>query len=378
MLLKGAKILGEDFILRKAEIKIKQGKIAAVGAISPDGCEEYSFDGKLIIPGLVDIHSHGCVGGDYSEGDPESHRRMADYLARNGVTSHLPTTMTLPEETLAAACAEAAEMAENGKGSRCLGIHLEGPYLSYDRRGAHNPQYLRNPDPEEFERLNRAAGGRIRLVSLAPELPGAVEFIAALKGKTTLSIAHTTGDYELGCKAFDAGANHLTHTFNAMTAFSHRQPGVIGAAADCGAFAELISDGIHVHPSMVRAAFRIFGEDRLTLISDSMAATGFRDGKYQMGGQEVTVKGPLATLADGTISGSATNLFDCMKKAVSFGIPFEKAVKAASFNPARSIGLDRTLGSIAVGKEADLVILNEDLSIHRVMIGGAFYELENS
>lgn len=223
------------------------------------------------------------------------------------------------------------------------------------------------PDVDFFRRCNQACENRIRLVTLAPNVEGAMEFIRELHNEVSISLGHTGADYETAKEALKAGATHVTHLFNAMMPLGHRAPGLIGAAAeDENCMAELICDGIHVHGSMVRAAFKLF-PGRIVLISDSMRAAGMEDGTYDLGGQQVTVNGKLATLSDGTIAGSATNLYDCMRTAVSFGIPMEEAIAAATMNPARSICIYDRVGSLTPGKQADVILADENLELVKVV-----------
>ena len=247
---------------------------------------------------------------------------------------------------------------------------MEGPFLSENKKGAHDEKYLQSPDFNMLERLNKASGENIAFVDIAPELLGAIDFIKTASKKYTVSLAHTNADYDLAVEAYENGASHLTHLYNAMTAFSHRAPGVIGAAADKATFAEIISDGIHVHPSGVRMAFNIFGYQRICLISDCIRAGGLADGDYSLGGQGVKVYGGKATLADGTIAGSATTLNLCLKKAVSFGIPLEQAITAASINPAKACKIFDETGSLSVGKNADILVLDNNLNVKAVFIKG--------
>ena len=221
-----------------------------------------------------------------------------------------------------------------------------------------------------FRRVQEKAGGLFKLCDLAPELPGSMETIDELAGEVRISIAYTTADYDTACEAFKHGARQVTHLYNAMPPFSHRAPGVIGAAFDNDNVAvELIADGVHVHPSVVRATFRLF-ENRVILISDSMMATGLDDGEYSLGGQAVTVRGNLATLHDGTIAGSATNLMDCVRSAVKMGVPLGQAIRSASTNPARAIGIEHDYGSLEPGKLANVLLLDEELNIHTILLRG--------
>lgn len=337
---------------------------------SADG-ETFDATGLYAIPGLVDVHFHGCVGFDFCDGTHEAFGALAEYQVQNGVTSICPATMTYPEDTLADICANAATYSSN-KGATLVGINMEGPFISKEKKGAQNAAYIQAPSPEMFRRLQKAAGGLVKLLDIAPEAQGAMDMISALKDEVAVSVAHTGADYEIASEAFRRGAKHVTHLYNAMPPFSHRAPGVIGAACDAPhVHVELICDGVHVHPATVRATFKMFGDDRVVLISDSMMATGLPDGEYSLGGQAVTVRGNLATLHDGTIAGSATNLMQCMRIATrDMGIPLESAIKAATRNPAKSIGLFDEIGSIEPGKRADVVLLNNALEIAHVFSRG--------
>lgn len=367
MIIKNANVFIEDNGFSKKDIYIENDKIT-VNQTSDDIVID--AEGCFAIPGLTDIHFHGCVGYDFCDGTQEAIEAMALYEAKNGVTTICPATMTLGDDVLEGIFSNAAAY-ENKVGASLVGINMEGPYLSLAKKGAQNGTYLRMPDVEHFRKMNTLSNGLIKLVSLAPEENGSMELIKELKDEVVISIAHTTADYDITSKALAYGASHVTHLYNAMPPFTHRAPGVIGAAFDaphCNV--ELICDGVHIHPSVVRATFQMFGTDRVILISDSMMATGMQDGEYSLGGQAVTVTGNLATLADGTIAGSATNLMKCMTTAVSFGIPLETAVKCAAVNPAKKIGIYDSYGSITPGKFANIVLLNKDLSIHKVILKG--------
>lgn len=325
-------------------------------------------EGGYVIPGLTDIHFHGCMGSDCCDGTEEAFRTIAGYELQQGVTSITPATMTLPEEILVRVCRSAREY--SGKeGADLCGLYMEGPFISAAKKGAQKEEYIRPADTEMFRRLQEAAGGMIRTVVIAPETEGAMDFIRANSGSVGISLAHTAADYDTAREAFSCGASQLTHMYNAMNPFSHRDPGPVGAAADDSrCMVELICDGIHIHPAVVRAAFRIFGDDRVILISDSMRATGLEDGSYDLGGQMVTVRGKRAVLADGTIAGSVTSLMDCMRTAVlEMGIPLASAVKCAAVNPARAVGIYEEYGSLAPGKYANVVILERDLRLKMVL-----------
>ena len=333
------------------------------------GCD---LHGAHVIPGLVDIHTHGAAGADFSDGDAEGLRRMAAHLAGCGVTSFCPTSMTLPYETLAAAFQTAVRLrTEQPTGcARVAGIHMEGPYFSEKKKGAQNGAFLKLPDLEGFTRLWEGCGGLVRIVDVAPELDGAVEFVEGAKTLCTVSVAHTDADYDEAKAVFAAGASHLTHLFNAMPPIHHRKPGVIGAASEReNVVAELICDGLHVHESSVRMAFKLF-PGRVCLISDSLRCCGMPDGEYELGGQRVFLSGGVARLADGTIAGAASDLYTDMRNAVAFGIPREEAIRAATIRPAREIGREREIGSIEAGKLADFVVCDERLVKREVCIGG--------
>ena len=324
------------------------------------------------IPGLIDIHTHGCMKSDYAISDSASINHMLEYEASNGVTGICATTMTLSEQALTEACHQ-IKNSHTELGAAIVGINLEGPFVSPDKLGAQNPEFLAKPDYDMFCRLQKESGNIVKLIDLAPEIDGAMELIEKLSKDVRCSLAHTTADYDTAMKAFTCGARHLTHLYNAMPPFSHRAPGVIGAACDTESVTvELICDGIHVHPSVVRTTFKMFGDDRIILISDSMMATGLTDGIYELGGLPVEVKDNVATLVEGgNIAGSVTNLMNCMRIAVKdMKIPLHSAVKCASVNPAKAIGIYDQRGSIEQGKFADLVLLDQDLNIKYVVVRG--------
>ena len=329
--------------------------------------------GAYVIPGLIDVHTHGNMGADFSDADYDGLVRMGKYLLSQGITSFAPASMTLPPETLAAVFRTAKQMHEEKPESaaRLIGINMEGPFFSEKRKGAQNAAYLLNPDFDLLQRLNEASGGLIRIACVAPELPGAIPYIQKASKLCTVSVAHTDAGYEEASQAFEAGATQVTHLFNAMPGFHHRNPGVIGAASEReDVRAELICDGIHVHESAVRAAFKLF-PGRICLISDAARALGMPDGRYELGGQETFLSGRRLTLEDGTIAASVTNLFDCMKNAVEFGIPMEEAIHSATLVPARAAGYEKELGSIEAGKLADFIVCDKSLERKQVYRGGS-------
>lgn len=343
-------------------------KITAVGAV--EGPADLDGAGCYVIPGLIDIHTHAAMGEDASDGKAEGMPVMSRYYAAGGVTSWCPTTMTLKEPVLTEAMHVIRDFVRPENGAKVAGINLEGPFLCYAKRGAQAAENLHVPDVDMFKRLNEASGGIVRLVTVAPEEPNAIAFIKEVSKTATVSIGHTTADYDTAMAAYEAGASHATHLYNGMPSLLHRAPGVIAAASDSGATVELITDGLHIHPSVVRLTQRLFGE-KLVLISDSLRCAGMPDGDYTLGGQPITMKNGKATLTGtDTIAGSSIHLMDGLRRAVSFGVPLEAAVTAATLAPARAIGLEHEIGSLAVGKCADLVVLDKELNVKAVYIDG--------
>ena len=388
MLLKNAEILNRDFQWEHSDLAVQDGRIAAIGTDLGEAAETLDLSGRRIVPGFVDIHIHGCAGSDACDATPDALAAMAGYLITKGVTSFCPTTMTISRNGILAALKNAQACMENPPaGAAIRGVNMEGPYIAESRKGAQKAEFVRRPDWREFMELNDACGGIVRLVALAPECDGAEEFIRHVKGICTISLAHTDADYETASRsfalgvshathlfnahAFELGARHLTHLFNAMTGMSHRAPGAVGAVlSHPDVRAEIICDGFHIHPAVLKIAFQVLGDDRAVIISDSIRSAGLPDGVSELGGQTVYVQDGQARLADGTIAGSTTNLHQELKNLVSWGVPFEQAVKSVSYLPARSVHADDQVGSIAAGKLADIVLLDSELNIVKVMQDG--------
>ena len=355
-----------------ADFTVEEGVFGKILPAGGAGGEGVDLEGAFVIPGLIDIHTHGNSGADFSDGDEEGLRKMAAYLAQNGVTGFAPASMTLPYDVLEQAYLTARRLRDEQPAgcATLLGINMEGPFFSEKKKGAQNAAYLRNPDWEAFEHLYEVSDGLIRIADLAPELPGAVAFTEKAAKLCTVSVAHTDASYDEAAAVYEAGATHLTHLFNAMPGIHHRKPGVIGAASEReNVYAELICDGQHVHPSAVRMAFCLF-PGRICLISDALRCCGMPDGQYTLGGQDVFLKDGIARLEDGTIAGSAATLWQCLQNAVRFGIPRDEAIRAATENPARQLGVLDRVGTIAPGKQADFVICDGDLNRKQVWLRG--------
>jgi len=369
MRIKDANVFSEHGFIKK-DIYIDGEYICESLEVSDNSVLDAS--GLYAIPGLVDIHFHGAKGFDICDADENALLSIADYEALNGVLTLCPATMTIQKEKLLNVMRTISSH-KNERGADYAGINLEGPFISKEKLGAQNPDYVLNPSDELFDMLQNASNGLIKLVDLAPETEGAFDFIKKYKDKVHISIAHTVSDYDKAKEAFMLGADHLTHLYNAMPPLLHRMPGPIAAASEKNAYVELIADGIHVHPAMVRLAFKIFDKDKIVFISDSMRATGLPNGTYDLGGLDVDVQGKSAVLSasPGTIAGSVTNLFECVKNAVlNMEIPLWDAVCAATINPSKSIGIDELYGSLDAGKYGNIILMNDRFEIKNIISHG--------
>ncbi len=386
MIIKNIKVYTEDKTFADGKIIIREGVFEEIiiGQTTASDLELQDteiVDGKgcYAIPGLIDMHFHGCMGDDFCDGTKEAIARIAEYEASIGVTAMAPATMTLPVEELEQILRVAAEYKKGAtKGADLIGINMEGPFISSAKKGAQDEKNMILCDTEVCQRFLNASDGLVKFVGIAPEeSENSLEFIEKMKDKVNISLAHTNADYDTAKAAFDAGANHAVHLYNAMPAFTHREPGVVGAVSDSRhVTAEIICDGVHIHPSTVRATFKMMGENRMILISDSMRATGMPEGQYTLGGLDVNVVGNRATLvSDGALAGSVTNLMDCMRTVVKkMGIPLETAVACATMNPAKSLGEYDRYGSISKGKKANVVLLDEELDLQMVVKDGEIYK----
>lgn len=358
-----------DCKFHKGTLYVSEGIISQT---EPKNAEIIDAENLYIIPGLTDIHFHGCAGHDFCEGTHEAFTAIAEYEAANGITRICPATMTLPEENLTHIMQAAKTFSKSCK--NFAGIYLEGPFISREKLGAQNPAYVSRPSIEMLKKFHEESGSLIKIAVVAPEVEGAMQFIDEASKFVRISIAHTACDYETANKAFTHGASQVTHLYNAMNPINHRAPGpIIAAVENENVRAEIICDGIHVHPAVVRNTLRMFGDDRIIFISDSMEATGMPDGNYELGGLKVIKNGKKALLEDGkTIAGSVTNLMDCMRTAVlEMNIPLESAVKCAAINSAEAIGSN---ANITEGNSANLVALSKNLDIMWVINNGAIIQ----
>ena len=373
MFYKNARIYTADHTFQMGAFEVTEDGL--FGQILPQDCPQDAVDlkGATVIPGLVDVHIHGCMGADFSDGDYEGLQVMARHLLKEGITSFAPASMTLPYDVLEKAFATGKRLADESPEdcARLMGIHMEGPYFSEKKKGAQNGAYLKTPDFEGFKKLYDGCGGLVRIVDVAPELPGSEEFVKQASKLCTVSVAHTDATYEDAKMAYDNGATHLTHTFNAMSPIAHRAPGVIPAAAENKAVrAELIGDAFHVMPPVVRLIFSVFGPERMVIVSDALRCCGMPKGQYELGGQIVVLEDVVGRLLDGTVAGSITNLYTCMQRMMDCGIPEEDAIRAATHNPACAINADDKIGTIETGKFADFLVCSPDYTEKRVFRGG--------
>lgn len=371
MLFRGGKVFtGEKF--EEAAVRTEGAKIVEIG---PDlsakaGEEVVELGENLLVPGFIDLHTHGCIGYDFSTADKEEITKMCDFYLSRGITSVAGTTMTMSYEDYKKAAATIGEYMDSVENHNLIGINMEGPFLSVEKKGAHDPQYIIDASQEKMDELNRLARGHFLIVDIAPERPGAMEFIRKNCKDYVISVAHTPADYEKAMEAFEAGATEVTHLFNAMNGLGHRDPGVPGAAFAAGVNVEMICDGIHIHPTVMRMIYKLFKE-RLLVISDSMSAAGLQDGEYVLGGLPVFVREGKATLENGTIAGSTTDLLKEMGIWMDdCGLSMEEILPCMTMNQARAVRMEDKIGSIEAGKAADLVVISPKREIQAVYKNG--------
>lgn len=366
---------------RDQRLLIVQGKIQAIAAHldAPSNARYLDARRWIVAPGFVDIHVHGAVGADTMDASQEALSRMAAFFARHGVTAFLPTTMTASDDAIQNALL-AVRVAQQRRpfGERILGVHLEGPFIAPSRAGAQPTTAIRLPSPESYRLW--LSQGVVQLITLAPEIEGCSALIAECVAQNiSVALGHSEATFEQTLRAFDLGVNQLTHTFNAMRGLHHREPGPIGAALMReSVYLQVIADGVHVHPAMLRLLYRCFGADRLVVITDAMSATGVGDGVFKLGGQDVFVKGGVARLRDGALAGSTLTMDQAFRTMLSAtGCTLAEAARMCATTPARAIGLTHK-GQIALGCDADLVLLDEHLSVKGVLVKGEVVELDRS
>lgn len=374
----GGAAIGPAEEIRDSLVVCQAGRIAFVGprrdGEPPPGALILNAAGCLVLPGLIDTHVHGSRGDDVMIHGADGIRRISRDFLGYGVTAWLPSTVSASHDKLlraAEACALAAEGASDG--AEVVGIHVEGPYINPKRKGAQPPEGIRDPDLDECEELLAAARGLVRVITLAPELPGGLELVRVLTARGVVaSLGHSDADYETALAAMDAGATHATHLFNAMPPIHHRQPGLAAACLnEPGIVAEVIADGVHLDPEIVRLAVRAKGPDRVALVTDAMSALGMPDGTYTLGSYAVTVRGDRCTLADGTIASSMLTMNRALRNAVGYaGVSLVDAVRMAAMVPARVAGCAERKGSLEVGKDADAVVLAPDGAVRWTIARG--------
>ncbi len=366
-------VSGKAIIVEKGRIREIVNK-EELSTTALTGAEVIEGKDKFIVPGYIDIHIHGGGGSDVMDGDYEAINQIAIAHSHFGTTSFLPTTMTMSKDKIIRSLRSICEAVKKGtEGAEILGIHMEGPYINPEKKGAQKEEDIKKISIEEFLEFNQASGNLIRLVTIAPEMPGAISLIKYLyKQGIIASVGHTNATYVQTQAGIQAGLSHVTHTFNAMRELHHREPGVVGAALTSPELTvEVIADGVHIHPVVLKILTKIKKGEEIVLITDAMRAAGLKDGTYDLGGQEVIVVKGQARLKDGTLASSVLTMDKAVKNMVNkVGIQLPKAIQMASFNPARSIGIDDKKGSLEPGKDADIVILNKNLETELTIVAG--------
>lgn len=373
--LAGARLVTPDALVAPGWLSVAGGRIAGTGPGEPPGAAGATvidLAGHTVLPGCIDLHVHGGGGGSFGGDGVDLARTAVEFHRAGGTTRTLASVVSGSEAVMARAAAELAELADDGA---LEGIHLEGPFLSALHCGAHDPAALADPDPALADRLLAAGRGRVRMVTLAPERPGALDLVRHLVAQgVVVALGHSAATYDEACRAIDAGARVVTHLYNAMAAPHHRRPGLVGAALDrTEVTAELIADGVHLHPATLRTAFAA-ARDRVALVTDALPAAGLGDGRFRFAGRELEVTGGVARLASGPVAGSTVTSGQAVRHAVvEAGLGLVEAARAAATRPAAVLGLDHRTGSLAVGRDADLMVLDADLRVAGVMVRGVWW-----
>lgn len=367
MILKNGSVFVDEHFC-KADVKIENGYVCEISENIAESGDVIDCKSRLIIPGLIDVHTHGSNGIDFNTASSEEMEKLCEIYAKSGVTSIVATTMTAPKNVLINALRTIAN-ATNENGAKIEGINLEGPFLSSVKRGAHSEKHLMKPSSELLSELSDASLNKIKIVNIAPELEGAMDFIEQNKNKYVMSLAHTDCDYQIGIAAVEHGARHITHMFNAMRSPHHREPALLGVALEKNIYCEVIADMFHVHPSFVRLLFSAVPE-KTVLISDSIPPKDMANGEYEFGGQTVIMQNGKIMNNQGTLAGSSITVFDAMKNVINLGIAPEKAILSATLNAAKSVGIENHAGKIAVGRSADILVLSQNYDLKTVFING--------
>lgn len=377
ILLRNIKIITPSEVLIGYEVLVKQGKITKIDL--QENMQNIEFDeiidgkGQYLSPGFIDIHNHGNSGYDFMDSTIEAIDSIGKYHLQNGVTSYLGTVLTQSYENIVEAVKNIANYENKENSSQILGIHLEGPFFSHSKKGAQPDKFIRDTDIIFIKELIKISDNKLKMVSIAPEKDGALELIRYLKEKNVaVSMAHSNATYEEAMNGINNGATISTHLYNGMRSFNHREPGIVGASlTDDRVCCELICDRIHLHDAAIKLALKAKGTDKAVLVSDAMRAAGLKDGEFELGGQKVMVINGEARLSDGSLAGSTLNLNKAVYNMVKFlNVPIREAVKMASLSPARAIGVHVNKGSIEVGKDADILLLDDNVNVSCVIKGG--------
>jgi N-acetylglucosamine-6-phosphate deacetylase len=370
----GGKLVLPNTDIKEKTLVIENGKISKIIESLPETSssdEIVNVKGKWVLPGFIDIHTHGAIGLDTMDCDRESIYKLSRYFAAHGVTSFLPTTWSAKPELMLKSIENIAGCTEFEDGARVLGVHIEGPYLSIENRGAQLKNVIRKPDQIEYKKWLDT--GIVKLITIAPEVKGAMEFIdIALKHGVEFAMGHTSANYEEAINAINHGVRQTTHLYNGMPPLHHRNPGAVGAVlTDDRIFAQVIVDGIHIHPAMINLVVRAKGISKIILITDSIRGTGLQDGEYDYHGQKFTVTGGVARTPEGGLSGSTLTLDQALRNMINFtGMPLNKILPTITTVPAKAMGLDEKIGALKEGGYADITVLSHELTVEKTFVKG--------